>query len=164
MTNEVFEVHITSTSPHIHHLCKANGIKSIEVELLTPQGDVLRTEHMTSHIFKCKNLTEGIMCVSGLIGMLSPLEIIRVKVECPPYPKYRHHAIYAETHFKDDTFSFATSRNKRSGKLLATDRTTDRQSFDTFLQSNMAMGHEVELCLLDTFVDEDKDWLSLWGQ
>ena len=45
---------------------------------------------------------------------------------------------------------------------MATSRTYDKYEYDNFMEVFGSNDEEVELCLFDTFVDEDKDWFELY--
>jgi len=53
-------------------------------------------------------------------------------------------------------------RNAKSSKLLATDRTYDKKEYQAFIEK--WKGEDVEMCLLDTWIEEDKDWFELYLQ
>jgi hypothetical protein len=160
--DKIFEIHITGDET-IHQIFK-NAIKTIAVQLLRPDGTVLRTEHMTSHLVhapsyeSCKELVDGL--VADLVA--TGVRIVRTKIECPYYEEYLNHSCYIESHFveSDGVFRFPTSRNARKTELLATDREYDRSKFGAFRERYKDA--VVELCLFDDFVDEDKDWFDLY--
>ncbi len=159
-----FEIHITSKGPEIHGLCELLGLKTIEIDLLRPDGSVLRTEHMTSEVFKCEDFGAACSTMTFWCYTLEKLgvEIIRTKIETPPFDKYLDRAIYMESHFKDDSYKYPTSRSKHSNKLLATDRNYDLRQYGEFIKKHVT--HETELCLHDSWVDEDLDWFELWPE
>jgi hypothetical protein len=89
------------------------------------------------------------------------VEIIRVKIECPYYETYRDASLYLEAHWPtEDTAAFPVSRSRHKKNLVATDRTYVHQDYDAFRARHQ--GHEVELCLYDSYCDEDQDWLGQW--
>lgn len=162
---EVFEVHITGDES-IHEVAKRHDYKTIAVDLLRPDKSVIRTEHMTSLIFKypfenmsferCKALVYDIVRKFEDAGV----KIIRVKIECPFYDHYRKQSLYMESHFITEETTHPLSRNRRKTTLLGTDRTYNRNEYVRF--KNKYEGKEVELCLHDTFPDEDKDWFDCY--
>jgi hypothetical protein len=159
---EVFEVHITGDS-RIHEAAKKYNIKSIEVELLRPDYSVLRTEHMTSHVFKFPNYEE---CIQHVLNLRDELKrwcaVWRVKVECPAfYEHYRDRSIYLESHFETKDNMYPISRNVKKTTLMGTDRTYAHEDYDNFLR--IWKGQTLELALYDSFVEEDFDWLDMWG-
>jgi len=157
---EIFEIHITGEKGINKEFDKL-GIKNIEVELLTPESDVLRTEYMSSFVSKHEHYEECKRMVDNLLMKLKS-RVIRVKIESPYYPQYEDMSLYMESHFKPKSNLFPISRNAKSGKLMATTRTYNKNDYGMFLEMFGEDGEEVELCLFDTFVDEDKDWFVLY--
>jgi hypothetical protein len=157
---EIFEIHITGEKGINKEFDKL-GIKNIEVELLTPESKVLRTEYMSSFISKHEHYEECKRMVDNLLMKLRS-RVIRVKIESPYYPQYEDMSLYMESHFKPKSNLFPISRNAKSGKLMATSRTYDKYEYDNFMEVFGSNDEEVELCLFDTFVDEDKDWFELY--
>lgn len=163
---EVFEVHITGDESIIENAVKLGNLKTITVDLLRPDRSVLRTEYMTALVTKCDQYQTCHDQTMKLVEDFKNLgtKIIRVKIECPPYQHYFNSSLYMESHFKmidDLTFIpfFPTSRNQKKNKLLGTDRTYDKADYKRF--SDTHQDNELELCLYDSFIDEDLDWLSL---
>ena len=156
---EVFEIHITGDASILE---AAKPIKTISVQLLTPKGEIIRTEYMTSLVMKAENYEACKIKVDEIAASLaaSGVQISRVKIECPFYKHYADRAIYIESHFVTQDFKFPVSRNARKDSLLATDRTYIRAEFESFKERYK--GVEVELCLYDTWVDEDLDWFKLY--
>lgn len=67
-----------------------------------------------------------------------------------------------ESHFtpRPGQTKYPISQNFKSGRLMATDREYDKQKYFEFRQK---WDHEdIELCLYDTFITEDKDWFNLY--
>lgn len=159
---ETFEIHITG-SKDINEQLDRLGIKNIIIDLLKPNYKVLRTEFMSSFISKHTNFEECKAYVDSIVAKLT-CEIIRVKIESPFYRHYIDKSLYIECHFEpkpNTATNHPISRNTRSGKLLATDRDYDKSRYDLFRIVNYLNG-EIELCLYDTFVEEDKDWFDLY--
>lgn len=161
---EVFEVHITGDKSILEH-GEALGVKTIAVDLLRPDKSLLRSEYMTSIIMKCTNYETCKQQVCELSDKLLArgVGIIRTKIECPPYQHYLGSSLYAESHFKTTSYDdFPVSRNQKKDYLLATDRTYDKGEYSEFMK--LHEDDELELCLFDSFIDEDLDWLSLWAK
>lgn len=157
---ESFEIHITG-SDTINAELDTLGIKNIVIELLTPDKKVLRTEYMSSFVSKHNNLADCQVYVNTILAVLKS-NIIRVKIESPYYEHYKEQSLYLESHFKpfNDLNLYPVSRNAKSNKELATDRIYDKKAYRDFVEK---WRHEdVEMCLVDTFVDEDKDWFDLY--
>lgn len=161
---EVFEVHITGDESIIKHGTNL-GVKTIAVDLLRPDKSLLRSEFMTSIIMKCPNYEDCRQHVFELRDQLTALgvNVIRTKIECPPYQHYLGSSLYAESHFKTTSYDdFPVSRNQKKDYLLATDRTYNKNEYGEFMR--LHEDDELELCLFDSFIDEDLDWLSLWAR
>lgn len=160
---KTFEIHITGDQ-NIHQIAPSLGLRTIEIELLRPDGTVLRTEHMTSDVRKFESFEFALDFVGNMkFGLLANgCQVVRTKIECPPYNEYLPSAYYAESHFpvRDLSVECPISRNKRNGKLLGTTRTFNKSLYRTFLETYK--DKEIELCLHDSNVDEDKDWMDLW--
>lgn len=155
---ETFEIHITGTKDIIPQLDRL-GIKNIIIDLLKPNMKVLRTEFMSSFVSKHKNLLDCQRMVNSVIANLS-CDIIRVKIECPYYEHYKDQSLYLESHFKPFNKAYPIARNIKSFKEIATDRTYDKKDYDSF--ANKWKKAEVEMCLVDNFIEEDKDWFDLY--
>ena len=160
---EVFEIHITGDESILKNGMQL-GVKTIAVDLLKPDKSILRSEYMTSHIAKFNNFQDCVKFVDGLSHQLEQMgtKIIRKKIECPPYQHYLNSSLYMESHFKlslDATPNFPISRNQNKDYLLGTDRTYDKSDYKRFHDAHQ--DDELELCLYDSFIDEDLDWLSL---
>lgn len=160
---EIFEVHITGNEA-IHEASSKIGIKTISVNLLTREATVLRTEHMTSQIFHESNLHECVKNVFKLCSFLenSGVSIFRIKIESPFYKHYENQSLYMESHFESNDFKYPTSRNARKTTLLATDRTYDRSKYSAF--QTFHSNSDIELCLLDSDINEDADWFDLYNR
>ena len=128
---EVFEIHITGNSD-INKELDNLGLKNIIVELLTPNHEVLRIEYMSSFIYKCNSYQ---MCKEYVDSLLTKLtsDIHRVKIESPYYSHYHNDSIYIESHFKPTNHVYPVSRNKRSGKIMSTDRSYDKDEYQELL-------------------------------
>lgn len=156
-----YEIHVTGDESIIENANKL-GWKTIEIDLLKPDGSVLRREYMTSEIRKYKSLTNAF---DDLILLTSNLHImgttvIRSKIEAPPYPYLSPLAFYLESHFETNSNEYPISRNSKKTKILATDREYNPDNFNAFIEKYK--GRELEICLYDSDVNEDKDWFNLW--
>lgn len=160
---EVFEIHITGDESILE---KANSLnlKTISINLLKPNKEVLRTEHMTSIIAKFENKDVCLGYVKDIANELANMgvKIIRVKVETPYYEHYVKDSLYMESHFVDDSMKLPTSQNVKKTKLLATDRTYDQNNYKKFKNLYTKDGYELELCIFDSYVEEDVDWFNLY--
>ncbi len=156
---KTFEIHITGEESILKEL-DTLGIKNITIELLTPTEEVMRTEYMSSFIHYANDYDECICYVNALLLNLKS-RIIRVKVESPPYDEYLGQAMYAESHFEPIDTLYPISRNVRSGKLMATAREYVPKNFKDFITK--WSGCEVEICLFDSYVEEDYDWFMQYG-
>lgn len=165
---ETFEIHITGSDEKIIDQLNTLGIKSIQVALLSPEGYIFRTEYMSSTVQKFKNVDECIKWVDGLTLMLEArgIKIVRKKIECPYYEHYLGRTLYMESHWKIENLNckFPISENLKSGKLMATDRTYNKDIFNWFLCEYNVEDKEVEMCLLDTYISEDFDWFNFYGK
>jgi hypothetical protein len=155
---ETFEIHITGCKL-INEQLDRLGIKNIIVDLLKPNYSILRTEFMSSFISKHNNLEECKRYVNTILTNLS-CEIIRVKIETPYYEHYKDQCLYLESHFKPFNLIYPISRNIISFKDLATDRTYDKTQYEAFRKKWKS--EDIEMCLFDTFIEEDKDWFNLY--
>ncbi len=159
---ESFEIHITG-SPNIIDVAKKMNVKTIAVDLLNPNHEVIRTEFMTSFIEKKKSYEECKKFVDQLVlNLQKEVEILRVKIESPYYPHYKDQSLYMESHFENENDKFPISRNVRKTLLLATDREYNKEQYDAFIKKYD--GKDIELCLFDSFIDEDKDWFDAFKE
>ena len=160
---ETFEIHITGDES-INKVLDALGHKNIVVSLLYPDAKtVFRTEYMSSIVKQFNALYECEDWISTLIVELrkSEVDIIRIKVECPYYEHYLKHSLYLESHFKPFNLVFPISRNEKSGKLIATDRIYAKSLYDSFRDA--WKNEDVEMCVYDTFPEEDFDRFKLYN-
>lgn len=159
---KIFEIHITGEKS-INEEFNKLGFKNITVELLTPENTLFRTEYMSSFIIKEQTFGNCVNYVESLLNKLKS-KIFRVKFESPYYEELIPFSIYMESHFLPTdnkwNYSYPVSRNKKSQKLMATAREYNKDKYQLFL--NKWKGEEVELCLLDSFKEEDKDWFELY--
>lgn len=160
--SETFEIHITGNH-RIHEVGKALGLKTIQVELLDLNYNVIRVEHMTSIVVQKPNYAE---CLQFVLETAEEIRshgcrIIRTKIECPVYEHYIKKALYIESHFKYNSNIYPISRNVTKDYNLGTCREWDRTKFETFFDT--WKDSIIELCLFDTYPEEDLDWLGLWS-
>lgn len=161
MNVKIFEIHVTGDES-IHEIAKLRSHKTIVIDLLRPDGSVMRTEHMTSIAAKFLTVIGCHLFVSDLVCYLEAngVNIFRVKIESPYYEEYKPIGLYMESHFEAEDFVFPTSKNKNKTTLLATDRQYKQDQYDAFRKQYK--GKEVELCLYDTNIVEDADWFDLY--
>ena len=111
---------------------------------------------------KCKKWTDKL--VSDLLD--EEISILRVKIEVPYNHKYIFQSIYIEAHFIPKDWGFPVSKNVGSQKLLATAREYDNTKFASFNEKwktdHSLMLPEIELCLFDSYVEEDKEWFKVY--
>ena len=160
---ELFEIHITGDDT-IHETAKQFGHKTIQVALLRPDQSLIRIEHMTSMRVHYRSYQE---CLSYVGFYQNDYRgFTRFKIECPAF--YTHYLssgqyrpLYVESHFPAEDLNSPISRNVRSGKLLGTNREYNPEKFEEFLK-NQPEGSEKEICLFDTNIGQDQDWLDYW--
>ncbi len=126
---------------------------------------------MTSQVHRCENYKECKSYVDDLVAKLqdSGVEIVRVKIECPGYLRYKDKSLYAEIHFEPTQQSalLPLSHNKDKDYCLCTAREYDPAKYETLWQKAGDLPERfehwtMELCLYDTNVNEDKDWFDLY--
>lgn len=179
----IFEVHITG-GESILKGCASLGIKAISVDLLRPDRSVIRAEHMTSHVIKIDtsaigapawaSLEEAELAINFADSLAARLAtysaVVRTKVECPVSENLLHIAKYVECHFSESLelyglcfadYPIPLARNQRKQYAVATAREYDRTKFSQFINDCKQLPKaEVELCVYDTFVEEDADWFK----
>lgn len=161
---EVFEVHITGDESIID-VCKDSPIKTIAVDLLRPDLSHLRTEYMTSQIFRFENFSFCKKHVDRIVSrfLKEKVSIFRIKIESPYYPHYVESSLYMESHFPyNRTKNYPISKSQHKSNYLMTDRTYSKDEYDSFRKKYA--NAEIELCLYDTNVKEDEDWFELYGE
>ncbi len=158
---EVFEVHITGDSSIIEQANKI-GVKSIEINLLKPDKSYLRTEYMTSQVYRFEDFSQCKKHVEEVVEKLKAANVLvhRVKIESPYYEHYVKQSLYMESHFEAKSDCFAMSKNVRKDTFLATDREYDQSYYNAFKE--IYEGEELELCLYDDNIAEDADWFELY--
>ena len=159
---EIFEIHITGDKSILSAATEL-GLKTITIDLLTPRKEKMRQEFMTSQIEKKENYQQCREYVKQLVESLKAknVQIIRVKIESPDYAHYRAQSLYMESHFEALDSAFPMSQNVRKSTILATDREYSQAKYDDFHERYA--DKELELCLYDSFVEEDKDWFDLYN-
>ena len=159
---EFFEIHITSDEK-IHTAAAKLGIKTITVDLYTPEGTVLRSEHMTSFVIDAENYEA---CKEKVDKIVKTLEesctLVRVKIECPFYKHYQKASLYMESHFVTEGNYYPVSRNRKKTASLGTERTYNKDNYEKFAKKWQK--EQIELCLYDTNVKEDSDWFDLYAE
>lgn len=155
---EVFEIHITGDKSILTN----SKLKTISVDLLKPDKSLLRTEYMTSHVMKCHDFSE---CKTKVLHVIEELKaagtkVLRAKIECPYYAHYKDISLYIESHFEALNDKFPISKNQRKETFLATDRKYKKEEYDKFRHDYRF--EVVELCLFDSYVEEDSDWFDLY--
>jgi len=154
-----FEIHITGEKG-INKELDGLGIKNIIVELLHPNMDLFRVEYMSSFIAEKPGFNE---CLEDVLKLRDSLKskVIRTKIECPIYyQEYESISLYAESHFNFFNTNYPLSRNQRSGRIMGTDREYDKTKYSYFTKK--WENEELELCLFDSFIEEDADWFKLY--
>lgn len=74
-------------------------------------------------------------------------------------------SLYLESHWETlmPTANYPMSRSRHKlNKILATARTYEQAEFEQFSKQRFAAKQVMELCLFDTFVEEDFDWFKLY--
>ncbi len=158
---EVFEIHITGDES-IHEVAATLCLKTIRVELLRPDGTILRTEHMTSHVARFGDWWACEKHVKLIVGCMrqSGVEVYRVKVETPFYPHYESMSKYVESHFVATDWSCPVSRNAKKTTLLGTMREWKHEKFASFRDDQK--GRDLELCIYDDNPGQDADWMDCY--
>lgn len=160
---EKFEIHITGT-PNIISILEEIDVKSLHALLKDPNGKTLGHEYMSSFIKEFNNYEECYRWVLGFSKYLESRDVViyRTKIECPYfYSHYRGQSIYIEAHFpfKDNKYPFV--ENKKSGKLVSTERVYLDSEYDQFIKKwDNYSGAEIEFCLFDDNVRLDNYWIK----
>lgn len=161
---EIFEVHITG-GESILDAAKSLNVKTISVNLLRPDGSHLRTEHMTSQVYRFPSYQDCKQHVDSLVEQLrtAGVGISRVKIESPCYEHYMEISLYCESHFPATDWSYPVSRNARKTDRLATDRQHKKDAEPGYYEFRaLHAGRDLELCLYDDNPQENLDWLQLY--
>jgi hypothetical protein len=155
---EIFEIHITGEEAILEAANKL-GVKNITIDLLAPDRKHHRTEYMTSDVKRFANYDSCKEYVDKLVKQLG-VHIIRVKIESPYYAHYKDQSCYIESHFDTENNEYPISRNQNKTTCLSTDRCYEKDSYDAFREKYE--GKVVELCLFDSYVEEDFDWFAFY--
>lgn len=162
-----FEIHITTKTDLIH---TTSPVKTIAIDLLKPNLEILRTEHMTNHSVKMSLLDIHYYAI-GLEYYLFLMknEIQRGKLETAPFADLFYKSLYIEAHFKptDEEIKqgiYPLSRNRNNNKMLAIARELDKSKFGDFIKQWEKRTDEIELCLFDSKSEQDNDWLNLYKE
>lgn len=155
----MYELHITDTEENIQRV--SDIVKTIAVRLITPDLLPIRTEHMTSQCYK--DFIELVRFMSYYCKNVN-MHPTRIKIETY-YSNGNlirfNDTLYLESHWYSDDLIYPTSwALHKPGKLLATDRTYDKSEYEEFAARYKR--EQLELCLYDTFVEQDKDWMELY--
>jgi antitoxin component YwqK of YwqJK toxin-antitoxin module len=89
-------------------------------------------------------------------------KLIRVKIECPFYKHYQKNSLYMESHFVTASRYFPVSRNQNKKVCLSTERTYNKDEYESFAKRYQK--EQIELCLYDTNVKEDSDWFGWYEE
>lgn len=162
---KIFEIHMTADS----RILDVTELKTITVDLLKPDFSLLRTEYMTSHIYKCESYQKCKEYVDNLTTELIDLglNIIRVKIECPYYQEYKDQSLYFEVHYETYENKYPLSKNRNKSTYLCTAREYDKTKYNNLIEKHYNKEKPqkewtMELCLYDTYIEEDKDWFDLY--
>lgn len=160
-----FEIHITTKTDLIHITSPVN---TIAIDLLKPNLEILRTEHMTNHSVKM-SMFDICYYVVGLEYCITNQKnkVQRVKLETAPFTDLFYKSLYIEAHFKptDEEIKqgiYPLSRNCNNNKILAIARELDKSKFGDFIKQWEKRTEEIELCLFDSKAEQDDDWLNLY--
>jgi hypothetical protein len=162
-----FEIHMTGNES-IHEMAKKFSHKTIGVELVKPDLSPYRIEHMTSIRKQYHNYYD---CHKEVMEWKDYYQPIRTKIECQPDPNLIKQSIYIESHFDYDpvkqhhipSLCFPLSKNIKKKTYLGTDRVYKQEEYlEFYLRWIQHKPIEIELCLYDNNVNEDKDWFDLY--
>jgi hypothetical protein len=161
----LYEIHITGEPSIIDELSKLN-IKNITVELYAPNGIILRKEYMSSFVEKFSTYRECVDFVNTLLQSLTS-KVIRAKIETPYDEKLLPFCYYVETHYPfTGCYDYPVSRNVESEKMMCTERSymwgSSGSTVPEAVSKWKSEGKEIEMCLYDSFMDEDSDWFDLY--
>ncbi len=159
---ESFDLHITGDE-RILQASADVGLKTISIELLTKELEVIRVQHMTSVVLQFQSFADCLAHVNDVIvpALAAKSDIVRVKIESPVYDHYIEQSLYLESHFVVEDTKYPASRNAKKAAILGTDRVYDHMMYDMFREK--WKNETLELCLYDTFIEEDDDWFKHWN-
>lgn len=157
-----FEIHITGDEK-INDVLTVLGIKNIIVDLYSPDMKLLKTEYMSSFVKEYESFEECYKRVYELVRVLvlQGIAIYRIKIESPYCKQYLNNALYIESHFRSENNQYPISINRKSKKVIGTDRTYNKAEYPKFKEK--WKDAEVELCLFDTNSKQDDKWLKLYN-
>lgn len=152
----------------------SHNIPVLALGKISPNGGgIIDVEWMTAHKAHLETHEEAIEYLGnfavfcGFRGYtsLSRCRAARMKIETPYHPGIDpEEYLYAECHYPLEYLTEVDdyrglSRDVLNGKVIKTERCYNPAQFHSFAQKHS--GKKVELCLLDTAVEMDKDWLDV---
>lgn len=164
---KLFEIHITGKDDSILKEFESLGLKTLSINLLDSNHNIVGNEYMCCVQKKFKTYEECQEYVGSLLLKLKS-KIVRVKIESAYYKEYIDKAIYAETHFipklktKIAVCKYPTVYNIKSKKYVSTIRTYKKEFFNKLKNSPVSKKGEFELCLFDSNPSFDDYWLSFY--
>ena len=164
---KLFEIHITGKDNSILKEFENLGLKTLSINLLDSNHNIVGNEYMCCIQKKFKTYEECQEYVGSLLLKLKS-KIVRVKIESAYYKEYLDKAIYAETHFipKLKTLlpvaKFPTVYNIKSKKYVSTVRIYTKEYFEILKNNSRYKKGEFELCLFDSNPKFDDYWLSFY--
>lgn len=185
----LYEVHITCDKPVSLSKVILNipKLKFINIEALSPTGEALYNEHMTSYVFDSDSrIRDARKIVLYHMRYLSQYtRILRTKIEVPPIMGWggwlkkgktvmhnfierslQKETLYAEAHYTAVDNSMPLSRNlgRPDKPTMATERIFNKRGFAKFVRRHQELKHEVELCIFDTNYCLDRHWFSHYSE
>jgi hypothetical protein len=161
---KLFEIHITGKDDSILKEFENLGLKTLSINLLDSNHNIVGNEYMCCVQKKFKTYEECQDYVGSLLLKLKS-KVVRVKIESAYYKEYVDKAIYAETHFVPTIICInPTVYNIKSKKHVSTIRTYDKSHFEALrVRSKRYLNNaEFELCLYDSNPKFDDYWLSFY--
>lgn len=159
-----YEIHITG-SENILQACNELKLKSITIDSLCPLGKNIKREYMTSIRRYYENNKDALKYIHTLVSYFISfgVSIYRCKLETVLDNRLNpEDLIYIESHWKDISFKYPTSKQPCKSEYIATDRLYDLDcdKINAFVKSHK--GHEIEACIYDTNIHLDDKWVSLY--
>lgn len=159
---KIFEIHITGKDSSIIEEFHNLGYKTLTIQLLSPECEVVGYEYMCAIQGKFELYEQCLEFTLDLITRIKS-EIVRVKIESPFYQEYIEKAIYAEVHFVPLTPGLLpTVYNANGNKYVTTERIYDKEEFTLLMEKYSEIKSEFELCLFDSNPEFDDRWLSFY--
>lgn len=177
MSSNLYEFHITGEDRLIERVNYEinrlyHGLPILILEKLDEEGFLIETEYMSACKGKFDNHTEAIKHLPNIVksyglgnGKGKEYGVHRKKIETV----YRtdinpEEYLYIECHYSPGNSGEikpqrGLSRNLFTGQIILTERCYDHSQFHAFAEQHS--DKKVELCILDTFVDKDGDWLDV---